>query len=163
MPLPAIWGPKLWAILHKIGEGAGQTLAKFAADERREVLWLVHHLEKVVPCVECRQHIEHYRKSHKPPDDPRDLRRWIWEFHEAVNKRLGKPPGPSLSQLQGQGQGQGQAQGQGLSQKSGICKTEILELWRVYEACVYESVLKGHLIGNDLREWKRHLYLWSAF
>lgn len=142
MPLPAVWGPLAWSLLHSIGNRAGQNVTKkLQIDENREALWLLHHLEYIIPCPECRQHIRLYRKKHGLPASSAQVGIWIWNLHEAVNQRLGKPPGPPF----GNGVGSG-----------------IWHKWLAYMDCVQESFQVSHLHLVEVKEWKRHLYHWLA-
>ncbi len=141
MPVPGVWGPKLWAVLHALGARAGLCSKAFAADELRYSLWLLEHLESIVPCPECRQHIVAYRKDNPLPEQTRMLGEWIWTFHEAVNQRLGKPAGPPFTQELGQ-------------------TTRLQESWKEYQRSVQESMLKGSVSGDAIREWGRRFQLW---
>ncbi len=150
MPVPSVWGPILWPILHwmSVRAGLGLCLAKCRADEKRELAWLFTHLESIVPCVECKKHIEDYRKVNPLPAalaETKGYELWVWTFHEAVNRRLGKAAGPNLE--------------------------EAREKWRNlkglheygrYMKLLDESVLKGSVQGQALREWQRHLLLLNA-
>lgn len=142
MPLPSVWGPKLWPVLHAFGARGGKALVRWHEDERREILWLIGHLETIVPCPECRKHIEEYRRSNPLPVDARELGEWIWKFHEAVNERLGKERGPAFEVVLEQYQ-----------------KVQIQKLFQEYFDLVKECVLKGTLSGTAVREWRRHLIL----
>jgi hypothetical protein len=146
MPVPGIWGPRLWKLLHRIGYYS----AKYAPatdvlrkDARREFDWLIQHLETIVPCPECRQHIETHRKAFPYLYD--DIGKWIWEFHEAVNERLGKPKGPEYDDLIGSG------------------NDNLRTLWKDYTTNIYESVQMGNLPGKNISEFARHLFLWQGF
>ncbi len=144
MPLPAVWGPIAWSLLHSIGNRAGQNVTKkLQADENREALWLLYHLEFIIPCPECRKHIVDYRKKYGLPSSSKDVGIWIWNFHEAVNQRLGKPPGPPFSNEIGK-------------------ENKIWERWFSYMECVKESFQVGHLHLIEIKEWKRHLHHWLA-
>lgn len=143
MPLPAVWGPIAWKLLHAIGAKAGRpSIPSLRIDEQRQVQWLLQHLEYIIPCNECRQHIQLYRKSVGLPDSS-SFAAWIWTFHEAVNERLGKPEGPPFTLELGK-------------------DVDILKTWKEYIDCVKESYQLGHLRSEDVKEWKRHLLLWKA-
>jgi hypothetical protein len=147
MPTPGIWGPHLWQVLHRIGyystkhTPATDVLRK---DARREFDWLMQHLETIVPCSECRQHIESHRKAF-PVNSYEGVGKWIWEFHETVNERLGKPKGPEYSDSLGSG------------------KDSLQTLWRAYTSSIFESVQMGNLPGKNISEFARHLFLWKGF
>lgn len=91
------WGPTLWAILHGFAEHSGSN-----EDERYIWISLLNGLYSVVPCPECAKHIKDWLRSH-PIIDLRNLpimnlHSWItnylYELHEDVNRRLGKPSFP---------------------------------------------------------------------
>ena len=141
MPLPAIWGPLAWKLLHAIGARAGSS-ATMKKDESRECLWLLSHLEYIIPCPECRLHIIQYRKSNSLPDT-NQTGAWLWTFHEAVNERLKKPEGPPFTHTLGKADNP-------------------VECWKVYKECVKECLIQGQLLSHEFMEWGRHFLLWRA-
>jgi hypothetical protein len=143
MPLPVVWGPILWSLLHGMGRLGGTCLPKLAIDEDREFRWLLGNLEGIVPCPECRGHIIEYKKKNPLPSECGDFGLWIWRFHEAVNERLGKSAGPSWSEKIGAG-------------------CSIVKIWHQYQTTIHESILKGSVKGDTIRQWGRHLLLWHA-
>ncbi len=143
MPVPSIWGPKLWAVLHAIGARAGTNLKALRIDEAREIKWLLDHLETIVPCPECRQHIQKYRGTVGLPGETRNTGEWLWKFHNAVNVRLGKVEHPFDSGL-------------GAS-------TNILQAWAEYQTVLKESMFRGTVQGKALGDWNRHLRMWMGF
>jgi hypothetical protein len=144
MPTPAVWGPLAWALLHAIGARTGHTSSpKLRADEQREALWLLAHLETIIPCAECRQHIQIYRKRTGLPSTSSDIAQWLWTFHETVNIRLGKSPGPPFTPDLGK-------------------TTQCLLAWKTYLDAVKESFTIGHLAQVDVKEWGRHFRMWLA-
>ncbi len=144
MPLPSVWGPILWTLLHGIGRLGGHCLEKLAIDEERELRWLLTNLETIVPCPECREHIIEYKKRNPLPEKSKDFGHWIWIFHEAVNGRLGKPAGPVWSDSIGAG-------------------CSIQKTWQSYQSTIQESILKGSVRGDAIRQWARRLALWHSF
>ena len=144
MPLPAVWGPIAWSLLHGIGQKAGHpSTQKLKLDENREALWLLHHLDYIIPCPECRNHIRLYRKRTGLPQTSSAIGEWLWRLHEEVNKRLGKQPGPPFTSEIGAG-------------------TVIWKTWLEYLDCVQESFQVGHLHQIEVKEWNRHLRHWLA-
>jgi hypothetical protein len=144
MPAPGIWGPRLWKVLHRIGYYSKYSVSDaLRKDANRELYWLIQHLETIVPCPECRQHIESHRKAY--PIDESQIGKWIWEFHETVNERLGKPKGPEFSDILGNG------------------KERLRTIWKEYTTSVFESVQMGNLPGKNISEFARHLFLWKGF
>ncbi len=98
------WGPLLWLILHTLAEKAGkQTNPITLGDETRAWPLFVKTLVPIIPCPYCKEHFEHYLQS-KPFTLPMDYYEWktyiplyFYDFHEAVNHRLGKPSFPFSS------------------------------------------------------------------
>lgn len=97
------WGPFLWTILHALAEKAGKVVfALYEKDERRAWVSLLQSLCAMLPCSECRDHCKDWIQAHPVTSIqtlsatamPIFIRTWLWEFHEAVNARLGKPSFP---------------------------------------------------------------------
>ncbi len=144
MPLPVVWGPLAWKLLHGIGYKAGKCKSqKLRIDENREALWLLHHFEIIIPCPECRLHIIQYRKKHSLPKTSSEIGVWLWNLHEAVNKRLGKSPGPPFTPDLGN-------------------DVMIWKQWLEYQDCVKGSFQIGHLHQTEVASWSRHLHMWLA-
>lgn len=145
MAIPSVWGPVLWSILHSLAcrAGKGTSLIKCKEDELRELVWLFTHLESIVSCVECKKHIEEYRKANSLPSVATGFEDWLWTFHEAVNQRLGKPPGPPKESVRMQG-------------------VDCTKAFGLYKEIVKDSMLTGTLKGYEMREWRRHLFLLNA-
>jgi len=98
------WGPLLWWILHTLADKAGrQTNTVMRGDEERAWPLFFKGLPAALPCPYCRDHLEDYVRSH-PFALPADQTTWreyvpnyVYELHEAVNARLGKPSFPKES------------------------------------------------------------------
>jgi len=112
-------------------------------DAKREVDWIIGHLETVVPCSECRLHIEEYRRSVGLPASLEDVAKWIWTFHQAVNTRLGK-------------------NGVEFSENIGSEK-DLRNLWMNYTTEILQAVQMGQLPGIGIKVFKQHLFLWKGF
>lgn len=79
------WGPALWTFLHT---------AAATVDTPEALVQILEALPKTLPCPECRQHSEDYFLVNPPCVAVRDIEsasRYIFDFHNAVNLRLGKP------------------------------------------------------------------------
>lgn len=140
MQNPSIWGSKLWAVLHAVGIRTGRSLPSMSRDEVRELQWIVNNLETIVSCQECRKHIQEYRRHVPSPDKKAgDYHFWFWNFHEAVNSRLGKIGLPFES-------------------VSEVHKKGVFEAWREFEMTV-----KGKVSLVVLKTFERHLRLWAGF
>ena len=94
------WGPILWTILHAFAERGGKPSSPlYSTDEIRQWVLVVSTLPKIIPCPSCREHCEEWVMDH-PIAVIKSLRQdqlhdwlvdYMYNFHEAVNKRLGKP------------------------------------------------------------------------
>lgn len=95
------WGPLLWGIFHILAEKSGQqTISMIQEDEKRAWPLFVKAIQLIIPCPECREHFSGYLQTN-PFQAPSDyklfhgyVRTWFYNFHEAVNSRLGKPSFP---------------------------------------------------------------------
>jgi len=143
MPVPSVWGPKLWTVLHAVGARAGKNSKALRIDEAREIKWLLEHLETIVPCPECRQHIVNHRKSVGLPTNTYDTGTWLWDFHNAVNRRLGKE---ELA----------------LNVESGL-SSGVIDSWVAYQTVLKDSMFRGTVRGEALKDWNRHLRMWLGF
>lgn len=116
-------------------------------DAKREIDWLLAHLETIVPCAECRLHIEEYRRAGLPAK-LEDVARWIWTFHEAVNIRLKKP-----------------TESVPFSDNLGVIERgeSLKNLWLNYTTEIYQAVQMGQLPGIGIKAFKQHLFLWKGF
>lgn len=78
------WGPGRWQSIHLTAAWA-DTPAKVAVFNT----WIRHQISNL-PCEECRMHASQYLEAN-PPEDAEDPFIWSWQFHNTVNRRLGKP------------------------------------------------------------------------
>jgi len=78
------WGRGEWHAIH--------TTAAWANTGRKHSFFCewVRNQKEFLPCDECRVHMGLYLHSN-PPEKAEDAFIWSWEFHNAVNRRLGKP------------------------------------------------------------------------
>lgn len=87
---PAYIGPGAWTLLE------AEALEARTYQQQVEYAKYVRRTQKNFPCTHCKKHFADYL-VYDPPEksiDPNDryaMARWIWKFHNAVNKRLGKP------------------------------------------------------------------------
>lgn len=68
------WGPACWKWLH-------------TASIQRETIYL---LVDLLPCAICRTHLADYVHTSPPPRGRGPLKRWLVQFHDTLNTRLGK-------------------------------------------------------------------------
>lgn len=86
----ARWGPALWSILHHCTERIGMIPSNSAEEVKIWTVFLLH-LQKNLPCVKCQTHYAaYYQKTGPPVITKEGVRRWLYELHSDVNKRLGK-------------------------------------------------------------------------
>jgi len=86
----AIWGPPLWRILHGIS-------ATFTPDTKMDLELIdtfIHNLQAVLPCVFCRNSLQHFL-DHRMPDIKTyavegRLDEWMYDLHNLVNNKLNK-------------------------------------------------------------------------
>ena len=99
-PITDNWGPSLWAILHGLAEKGGTPVfPSFRDEEKRQWILLIEIMPKMIPCPNCREHAQAWILAHpvKPikdlaPDEIYDwITTWVYDFHENVNRRTGKP------------------------------------------------------------------------
>lgn len=78
------WGRGEWHSIHITAADATSS-DKF----KHFCSWIRNQIE-YLPCDECTEHSKEYLKSN-PPEKAPDAFFWSWEFHNAVNRKLGKP------------------------------------------------------------------------
>lgn len=89
--IPEIFGPGKWEDLH---------LYAFHARSHDQKIHYIRYVEIIltnIRCQECRQHALKYLKKHPLTDrwsDKMGMFYWSVDFHNWVNKRLGKPQVP---------------------------------------------------------------------
>jgi hypothetical protein len=84
------WGPSLWQFIHTI------TIIDFEGNNEnnnQNALLRLINVQHVIPCGSCRSHYIENLKDVKQLDlkKPMVLFYWSVDFHNKVNKRLGKP------------------------------------------------------------------------
>lgn len=86
------WGPNLWNSLHSITFDYPD---QPTTQDQQQYKQFFHSLKYVLPCAACRKHYSHGLEVTMPIDPAlknRDtLTRWLVQFHNSVNERLGKP------------------------------------------------------------------------
>jgi FAD-linked sulfhydryl oxidase len=83
------WGRRgwRWLAVEAIWYPARPTL-----DEARTMFRRLWRFVSGLPCAECRGHATAYLAEHPPSlGSSEALQSWVWTFHNAVNRRLGKP------------------------------------------------------------------------
>lgn len=87
---PQVWGPSFWRMLHTIAYAYPEAPTQA---QKSAVTDLLNSLKQLLPCAKCRAHYTEYLDTHAWHQslDSRDaLARFVYQFHEDVNGRLGK-------------------------------------------------------------------------
>ena len=86
---PSSWGPRAWYWLHAAAISYPASPPKPVHRAMHVRLWA---FLRSLPCAACRGHALAYARAHPPAlDGSREFQTWAWKFHNAVNRRLGKP------------------------------------------------------------------------
>lgn len=89
---PTQWGAVLWQSMHWIAAGCPDQPNLY---EQQGYKQYFESVALVIPCAECRNHFQHILEQLplSPPilSQGAFLRQWVFEIHNAVNTRLGKP------------------------------------------------------------------------
>lgn len=91
---PRIWGTDQWKAMHRFS--LAYPKRNPTTKHRRAARQYFESLQYLLPCVGCRAHYaKHFRDTFRSSttDNRMALARWVYDLHEAVNKRLGKPAG----------------------------------------------------------------------
>ena len=82
------WGPCGWTLLH----AATFAYPENPSLEKQFAMWnFLHSFSCALPCGACENECKSHVNKHPPPvDNAEELQRWGYDFHEAVNTRLGK-------------------------------------------------------------------------
>ncbi len=86
---PTIWGGKAWKFIHSIADG-------FPENPTTEQLNSAHqffsNLHFMLPCQKCCVHCKENLKKNPPNfKNKEELKKWLIDFHNDVNKMLKKP------------------------------------------------------------------------
>lgn len=81
-------GRSTWTLLHTI---AATYPAFPTAQHKKDVLKFIYLISKIYPCGECAEHFQKLLSGLPPRANSHDdLKLWLCEAHNKVNKRLGK-------------------------------------------------------------------------
>ncbi len=83
----SIWGPSGWKFLHSIAFSYPDEPTK---QQQQEVKNLFTALKYLLPCGDCCMNYSN-EVGEIPVESNDKLSRWLVDFHNSVNKRLGKP------------------------------------------------------------------------
>tara|TARA_B100001094_G_scaffold307187_1_gene338675 strand:+ start:697 stop:1116 length:420 start_codon:yes stop_codon:yes gene_type:complete len=82
---PNDWGPPLWKKIHQF--------SMVYNPETNNSTEFINHIKRVIPCNNCKKHIEEYVEKHdivQSSKSREELQKYFFKFHNAVNKRLNK-------------------------------------------------------------------------
>lgn len=83
------WGPHGWRFLHYVTIGFPEQPSEV---EKMNVYTFFQSVADVLPCAECRGHFRELLIDSPPRvQSGRELREWLFQAHNTVNERLGKP------------------------------------------------------------------------
>ena len=106
MVSPAEWGPKAWELLHSIVEHVGNhTKNNLIRDEQLELKLTLRQFGSLLPCQKCQIHYREWIRLHMPDTTKyaeflkEDMRKWVYDLHEDVNKRRGITSGITLESM----------------------------------------------------------------
>jgi hypothetical protein len=100
-PQNHIWGPQLWIILHSSAERIGsKQLQRLPQEESRIWTTLLSSLRYSLPCPQCKKHYSDYILSTPITSIAQPfIRNWIYNLHNQVNARTGKPNNITVDQI----------------------------------------------------------------
>ena len=153
MPPPSVWGPLLWTVLHELGPLSGR-IPSLTRDSERECIWLLNHLEYVIPCKECIDHLVQFRRKNPIPKSYTTIGEWVCRLHNSVNEKLGKEIvvwSPSaLADAEAQ-------------EEVDVVPSTKTGAWGLYLDSIKDSIMLGLVAGDRLREFIRHMHLWMQY
>lgn len=98
--LTSVWGPSLWHYLHTMSFNYPTKPTK---QDKKNYKKFIINLKHVLPCKYCRINLRKNLKDH--PLNQKDLKDryhfslWMFNFHEHINKMLGKKSGLNYDQI----------------------------------------------------------------
>ena len=107
MVSPAEWGPNAWELLHGIAERIGNQTNKFLIlDEQNELKLTLRQFGALLPCQKCQGHYREWVRRSSPDTSlygeylKEEVRTWLFNLHEAVNRSNESDPGITLDMLE---------------------------------------------------------------
>ena len=84
----SFWGPLGWDWLHNLAKC--YPISPTESDIHYTYLKIKSFIEKL-PCAKCKTHaIQYINQNPIHLDSNKNFQYWVWNFHNAVNKRIGK-------------------------------------------------------------------------
>lgn len=98
--LTSVWGPSLWHALHCISVNYP---VNPTSSQKKHYSTFIHSLRHVLPCKYCRINmVKNLKKVPLNADalkNRKNFSRWMYKFHEEVNKSLKKKSGLSFADV----------------------------------------------------------------
>ena len=98
--LTTVWGPSLWHYLHIISFNYPVRPSRVQKKKYRE---FIMNLKYTLPCKYCRDNLKNNLKDHpltaKSLKNRENFSKWMFTFHEHINKMLGKSSGLSFDEV----------------------------------------------------------------
>ena len=98
--LTTVWGPLMWTFLHTISFNYP---VKPTKDDKINYRKFIYHLQYILPCRYCRINVKKNLKAMplkmKHMKNRDKFSRWMFYFHEQVNKMLKKKSGLTYCQI----------------------------------------------------------------
>lgn len=83
------WGPNLWYLLHSLSSSYPDKPTKLTITKYKIFM---RELIYVIPCPMCqKEYMLYIRRFPVKLGSNSEFNKWIFDFHNGVNKRLGKP------------------------------------------------------------------------
>lgn len=88
---PAVWGPPLWFFLHTISLNYPP---RPTPQQQEDYFVFFKSLANVLPCRYCRESYAQWTQNldFNVFRSRSSLAKWLYDLHNIVNKKLGKPP-----------------------------------------------------------------------
>ena len=86
-----VWGPKLWFVMHTVSLNYPDS-PDFNQKQSHKLFF--NNLKDIIPCPHCQAHYSEYLKLNpinRHLETKMDLVKWVWNLHNDVSARLGKP------------------------------------------------------------------------
>jgi hypothetical protein len=120
-----------------------QGLPSLQKDSERECIWLITHMEYILPCRECIAHFFAYKQKNHIPKVYTTIGEWLCGLHNSVNEKLGKEIVPYSPEA--------------------WADIDLKGDWLLYLESIKDSLRLGLVAGDKLRELSRPMLLWMQY
>ena len=94
---PTKWGSKAWDFFHSVSFSYPENPTK---EQQESAMEYFNALPFMLPCSSCGKHCQEQLKKYPPKVENREsLTKWLYNFHNMVNQRLGKKM-PSFKEIE---------------------------------------------------------------